>query len=72
MNKPKAKKITSLLSSAANNLKLTENDYSKFNLAHIVAEEAGILYRFMPRARGSAGKIRRRQARIKVLLTPNN
>lgn len=69
MNKPKAKKITSLLSSAASNLQLTESDYGNYSLSHIVAEEAGILYRFMPRARGSAGKIRRRQARIKVLLT---
>jgi large subunit ribosomal protein L22 len=69
MNKPKAKRISALLISAASNLKLTENDYSNYTLGHIVAEETGIMYRMMPRGKGSSAKFRRRQARVKVLLT---
>ena len=70
MNKPKAKKISALLKSAASNLKLSEGEYSNYFLNHIVAEETGIMYRMMPRGKGSSAKIRRRQARVKVLLSP--
>lgn len=69
MNKPYAKKITALLLSAASNISLVEGDYSSYKISHIVAEETGIMYRMVPRARGSSAKIRRRQSRIKALLT---
>ena len=69
MNKPKAKRISALLISAASNLKLSEGDYSSYRLNHIVAEETGIMYRMMPRGKGSSAKFRRRQARVKVLLS---
>lgn len=68
MQKPKAKKIYQLLKSGASNLKLVEGDYSDYSVVAIVAEEAQRLYRSMPRARGSAFKIRRRYARIRVEL----
>jgi large subunit ribosomal protein L22 len=68
MQKPKAKKIYQLLRSAASNLKLVEADYFNYEVKTIVAEEAQRLYRSMPRARGSAFKIRRRYSRIKVEL----
>jgi large subunit ribosomal protein L22 len=71
MNKPKAKKITLLLKSAASNMALTEGDYAGYTVSHIVAEETGIMYRMTPRGKGSSTKIRRRQCNIKVLLTPN-
>jgi large subunit ribosomal protein L22 len=68
LNKGKTKKIYNLLISAASNLKLVENDYSAYTVSTIIAEEAQKLYRVVPRARGSAFKIRRRYSRIKVLL----
>ena len=68
MNKPKAKLITKLLSSAASNLHRTEAEFNAYKLSTITAEETGIMYRVTPRARGSATKIRRRQSRVKVLL----
>jgi ribosomal protein L22 len=71
MNKPKAKQITALLNSAASNLNLVEGDYSTYKVATIVAEETGIMYRMVPRARGSSARIRRRQSRVKALLTAN-
>jgi large subunit ribosomal protein L22 len=71
MNKPKAKKIVALLISAASNLKLVESEYSSYKIAHIVAEETGIMYRMVPRAKGTANRIRRRQSRVKALLINN-
>jgi large subunit ribosomal protein L22 len=68
LNKGKTKKIYNLLLSAASNLKLVENDYPTYTVSTIIAEEAQKLYRVVPRARGSAFKIRRRYSRIKVLL----
>ncbi len=68
MNKGKTKKIYNLLKSAASNLKLTEAEYPQYKVSSIIAEEAQKLYRMVPRARGSAFRIRRRYSRIKVLL----
>lgn len=68
MNKGKTKKIFNLLKSAASNLNLTESDYSSYKIESIIAEEAQKLYRVVPRARGSAFRIRRRYSRIKVTL----
>jgi large subunit ribosomal protein L22 len=68
MPKGKTKKIFDLLKSAAHNLKLTEAEYSKFVVNNIVAEEAQRLYRAVPRARGSAFRIRRRYTRVKLSL----
>jgi large subunit ribosomal protein L22 len=68
MNKEKTKKVHDLLKSAATNLGVSENDYKTIMVKSIVAEEAQRLYRIMPRARGSAAKIRRRYSRVKVTL----
>ena len=68
MNKGKTKKLYDVLINAANNLQLTENDYSQYKIAEIWADEAQKLYRIVPRARGSAFRIRRRSSRIKVRL----
>ncbi|MEM1312008.1 MAG: uL22 family ribosomal protein [Patescibacteria group bacterium] len=68
LNKGKTKKIYNLLTSAASNLKLAENDYPNYSIEVIIAEEAQKLYRVVPRARGSAFRIRRRYSRIKVLI----
>lgn len=68
INKKGSKKISDLLKSAANNLSLTEGDYPNYKVKTIVAEEAQRLYRIVPRARGSAFRIRRRYSRIKVTL----
>jgi large subunit ribosomal protein L22 len=68
LGKGKTKKVYNLLVSAASNLKIAENEYSNYKISTIIAEEAQKLYRVVPRARGSAFKIRRRYSRIKVLL----
>lgn len=68
MNKGKTKKIYDLLKSAASNGQLTEAEYSNYLIKTIVAEEAQRLYRVVPRARGSAFRIRRRYSRVKVEL----
>jgi large subunit ribosomal protein L22 len=70
MNKGKTKKLHDLLISVASNAKLTEADYDKYKIDSIVAEEAQRLYRVVPRARGSAFRIRRRYARVKVTINP--
>jgi|NOAtaT_6_FD_contig_31_4068670_length_543_multi_2_in_0_out_0_1 large subunit ribosomal protein L22 len=70
LNKGKNKKFFDLLKNAANNLKITEAEYKSYVVSEIVAEEDKILYRFVPRARGSAFKIRRRTSRLKVMLKP--
>ena len=70
IRKGKTKKIYNLLTSAASNLSLTEDQYSNYIISTIVAEEAQKYYRTVPRARGSAFRIRRRYSRIKVLLLP--
>jgi large subunit ribosomal protein L22 len=69
MNKGKTKKLYDLLKTAANNLQLTPVEYKSFKIDQIWAEKAQILYRSMPRARGSAFRIRKRYSRIKVSLT---
>lgn len=68
LNKGKTKKIFNLLKSAASNLKLSEGEYNQFRVGTIIAEDAQKLYRVVPRARGSAFRIRRRYSRIKVAL----
>ncbi len=68
--RPRSKKIFDLIKSAASNLKLTEDDFGTYKIETIVVEEAQRLYRMMPRARGSASKIRRRYSRIRILITP--
>lgn len=70
-SKPKAKQVSKLLVSAAHNLKLQVGVYSDYLVSSITAEEAQTYYRVQPRARGSANRIRRRYARVKVSLTPN-
>lgn len=66
INKGASKDVYNLLKSAASNLGIVESDYGNFVIKTIVAEEAQKLYRVMPRARGSAARIRRRYSRIKV------
>jgi large subunit ribosomal protein L22 len=68
MDKGKTKKLFDLLSNAANNLQLTAPDYSNYIVEEIWAEEAQTLYRSMPRARGSAFRLRKRYSRIKINL----
>jgi large subunit ribosomal protein L22 len=68
LNKGKTKKVYDLLMNAANNLKLTSSDYNQYLISEIWADEAQKLYRIVPRARGSAFKIRRRHSNIKVRL----
>jgi len=68
MNKGQAKKVYNLIKTACNNLYLTESDYKNYLIGSIVAEEAQRYYRVVPRARGSANRIRRRFSRIKISL----
>jgi large subunit ribosomal protein L22 len=68
MNKGKSKKIHDLLNSAAANLKIEPAEHKSYIVKTIVAEEAYKLIRVVPRARGSAFRIRRRYARVKVSL----
>ncbi len=68
LNKGQSKKVHDLLKSAASNIQLVEGDYQKYTVKTIVAEEAYKLMRVKPRARGSAFRIRRRYARVKVEL----
>jgi large subunit ribosomal protein L22 len=70
VGKGKTKKIYNLLKSAASNQQVPESAYSNYIISTIVAEEAQKLYRMMPRARGSAFRIRRRYSRIKVQIQP--
>jgi len=70
LQKGKTKKFFDLLMNAANNLKITEAEYDSYVVSEIVAEEDKRLYRFVPRARGSSEKIRRRTSRLKVMLKP--
>lgn len=69
-NKPKSIQIYKLLISAANNLKVSREEYSKIIVKTIVAQEAQKYFRVVPRARGSAARIRRRYSKVKVLLEP--
>jgi large subunit ribosomal protein L22 len=64
MPKGKTKKVYDLVKNATNNMKLTEADYDKYVVSSIVAQEAQKLYRVVPRARGSAFRIRRRYTRV--------
>ena len=68
MKKGAAKDVYKLLTNATNNLGIQEQDYPLFVIKEIVAEEAQRLYRMMPRARGSSSKIRRRYARVKIVI----
>lgn len=72
INKGKSKEISKLLMNAANNLGVTETVFPSYKIGEITAEEAQKLYRMVPRARGSAFKIRRRYSRVKVKLTKIN
>jgi large subunit ribosomal protein L22 len=66
INKEKTKHIFNLLKSAAANMSISDAELSNYVIKDIVAEEAQRLYRVVPRARGSAFRIRRRYSRIKV------
>jgi large subunit ribosomal protein L22 len=68
MNKEQTKKVHDLLLSAASNLKITSDDFSNYLISSIVAEEAQRLYRVVPRARGSAFRVRRRYSRVKAVI----
>jgi large subunit ribosomal protein L22 len=70
MQKGHTRDVAKLLLNAANNLSITEGDFSQFKIKTIVAEEADRLYRMIPRARGSANRIVRRHCRIRVELAP--
>jgi large subunit ribosomal protein L22 len=72
MNKGQSKKVFNLIKAACNNLTITESDYDNYVIESIVAEEAQRYYRVVPRARGSANRIRRRFSRIKILLKSTN
>ncbi len=69
INKGKSNEVSKLLLNAANNMKITETSYPYYIVDKIVAEEAQKLYRVVPRARGTAFRIRRRYSRLKVQLT---
>jgi large subunit ribosomal protein L22 len=69
INKGKSLEVSKLLLNAANNMKITEASYTNYFIDKIVAEEAQKLYRVVPRARGTAFRIRRRYSRVKVQLT---
>ena len=66
INKEKTKHIFNLLKSVASNMGISDPELSQYIVKSIVAEEAQRLYRVVPRARGSAFRIRRRYSRIKV------
>jgi large subunit ribosomal protein L22 len=66
VNKEKTKHIFNLLKSVAANMNISDSELSSYTIKEIVAEEAQKLYRVVPRARGSAFRIRRRYSRVKV------
>ena len=72
INKGQTKKVFNLIKAACNNLALVEADYENYVIESIVAEEAQRYYRVVPRARGSANRIRRRFSRIKISLKSIN
>jgi large subunit ribosomal protein L22 len=72
INKGHSQQVSKLLLSAANNLSLTEAQYINYKVDSIMAEEAQKLYRVVPRARGTAFRIRRRYSRVKVALKTIN
>jgi large subunit ribosomal protein L22 len=67
-NKGAAKDFWKVIKSAASNLGIQAADYAMYKVATIVVEEAQRLYRVMPRARGSANRLRRRYSRVRVAL----
>jgi large subunit ribosomal protein L22 len=69
INKGKSNEVSKLLRNAANNIKITEAEYSNYKVDKITAEEAQKLFRIVPRARGTAFRIRRRYSKIKVALS---
>src|SRR6056297_2869502 len=60
MDKGKTKKFFNLIKLAANNLGISQEEYSQYKIQTFVAEEAQTYYRIRPRARGSAFRIRKR------------
>jgi large subunit ribosomal protein L22 len=71
INKGHSQQVSKLLLNAANNMSLTEAQFASYKVDKITAEEAQKLYRMVPRARGSAFRIRRRYSRVKVALKAN-
>ena len=67
-NKGASEAVWKILKSAVSNLGIQADDYKLYKVATIVAEEAQRLYRVMPRARGSANRIRRRYSTVRVAL----
>jgi large subunit ribosomal protein L22 len=72
INKGKSNEVSKLLYNAANNLKISESEFATYKVSQITAEEAQKLYRTVPRARGTAFRIRRRYSRLKVALATNS
>jgi large subunit ribosomal protein L22 len=68
IKKAHTKKVADLIKSASLNIKATPAEYASLKIARIVVEEAQRYYRVMPRARGSAHRIRRRYSRVKIWL----
>ena len=66
MKKGKTKKFFNLIKLAANNASLSQEEYPQYKIKTFIAEEASTYYRIMPRARGSAFRIRRRNSRLKI------
>jgi large subunit ribosomal protein L22 len=69
MNKGQTKKFYELIKTGTNNLNATPEEFKDLKISKLVCEEAQKYYRVMPRARGSAFRIRRRFSRIKLWLT---
>jgi large subunit ribosomal protein L22 len=72
IKKGKTRKFFNLLKLAANNLGISQEEYSSYKIKTFVAEEAQKYYRVVPRARGSAFRIRRRNSRLKIEVIPKN
>jgi large subunit ribosomal protein L22 len=71
MQKGQTKKFYDLIKNGTNNLNVTPEEYKSLKISKLICEEAQTYYRVMPRARGSAFRIRRRFSRIKIWLSNN-
>jgi large subunit ribosomal protein L22 len=68
VDKRAALPFTKVIESAVANAKSTGNAIETLKIKHVTVDKAATIKRFMPRARGSASRINRRNSHITVLL----
>ncbi len=68
VNKRAALPVTKLINSAVANARTSGADVSKLVIAKIAVDKGTVLKRFMPRARGAAARINKRNSHITLEL----